>query len=135
MPGNPSDSMMAAQRAIIDNAQNLGLKSFEAATRLFELQTQAAQGLMGSGASATTPGDPMAVARGATEYTQRVAQVLMETQTEMMRLMQTQATELQSLFTEMMSGAVQQAAQMGSQAADVSTASTGGGGRRGKSGG
>ncbi|AEG94148.1 Phasin (PHA-granule associated protein) [Ramlibacter tataouinensis] len=115
---NPTDNLMAAHRALLESSQTIGLKSFEAATRLLELQTQAAQGLFGAnggaGGAPAQPGtpDPRQMMRGAAEYTQRATQLMLETQTEMMRLLQTQASQLQALVSELVSSGMQNAAAM-----------------------
>jgi len=105
----PISNLLAAHRAVIESAQDIGLKGVEVATRFFELQTQAAQGMLASGSDATHGGvpDPVALARGTAEYTQRAVALAWQTHAEMTHLVNRQAGHLQALFNELLTSAIQ----------------------------
>lgn len=105
----PIGNLMAAHQAVITGTQDIGLKGMEAATRFFELQTQVAQGMLASGSEAAHGGvpDPMGMTRGLAEYLQRAAQLTWETQAEMSQLLGRQAGQLQKLYGELLTQAVQ----------------------------
>ncbi len=105
----PISNLLAAHRAVIESAQDIGLKGVEVATRFFELQTQAAQGMLASGSDAAHGGlpDPVAMARGTAEYTQRATALAWQTHAELTQLVNRQAGQLQALFNELLAAAIQ----------------------------
>ena len=121
----PISNLMAAHRAVIENSQEIGLKGVEVATRFFELHTQAAQGILASGSDAAHGGvpDPVALARGTAEYTQRAMALAWQTHSEMTQLVNRQAGHLQTLLNELLTSAIQ--IQSGWRTPEVA-----GGGRR-----
>jgi hypothetical protein len=105
----PISNLLAAHRAVIECSQDIGLKGMEAATRFFELQTQVAQGMLASGSDAAHGGvpDAVAIARGGAEYTQRAVTLAWQTHAELTQLVNRQVGQLQALFNELLSTAVQ----------------------------
>jgi hypothetical protein len=114
----PISNLMSAHRAVIESSQEIGLKGVEVATRFFELQTQAAQGMLASGSEVSHGGipDAVAMARGTAEYTQRAISLAWQTHAELTQLVNRQVGQLQALFNELLSSAVQ--AQGGLRAPD-----------------
>jgi hypothetical protein len=78
------------------------------ATRFFELQTQAAQGMLASGGDAAHGGmpDAVAMARGSAEYTQRAVSLAWQTHAELTQLVNRQVGQLQTLFNELLTAAI-----------------------------
>lgn len=102
-------NLLAAHHAVLQSAQDIGLKGVEAATRFFELQTQATQGMLAAGNPAAHGGmpDPLAMARGTAEYTQRAMSLSWQTHAEMTQLVNRQAGQLQTLLNELLAATVQ----------------------------
>lgn len=109
MRTTPISNLLAAHRAVLEDTQEMGLKSVEIATRFFELNTQATQGMLASGSQTAHGGPPdaTAMARGAAEYTQRALSLVWQSQTEVTELFNRQASHLQALLNELLSAAVQ----------------------------
>ncbi len=105
----PISNLLAAHRAVIESTQYIGLKGVEVATRFFELHTQVAQGMLASGTDAAHGGmpDAVALARGTAEYTQRALSLAWQTHAELSQLMNRQAGQLQALFNELLTAAIQ----------------------------
>lgn len=105
----PISNLLAAHRAVIESTQDIGLKGVEVATRFFELQTQAAQGMLASGSDAAHGGlpDAVAMARGSAEYTQRAVSLAWQTHAELTQLVNRQVGQLQALFNELLAAAIQ----------------------------
>jgi hypothetical protein len=105
----PISNLLAAHRAVIERTQDIGLKGVEVATRFFELQTQAAQGMLASGSDAAHGGlpDAVAMARGSAEYTQRAVSLAWQTHAELTQLVNRQVGQLQTLFNELLAAAIQ----------------------------
>ncbi|MEY4652028.1 MAG: hypothetical protein RI884_609 [Pseudomonadota bacterium] len=104
----PISNLLAAHRAVIESTQDIGLKGVEVATRFFELQTQAAQGMLASGGDAAHGGmpDAVAMARGSAEYTQRAVSLAWQTHAELTQLVNRQVGQLQTLFNELLTAAI-----------------------------
>jgi len=110
----PISNLLAAHRAVIQSAQDIGLKGVEVATRFFELHTQVAQGMLAAGNPAAHGGmpDPLAMARGTAEYTQRAMSLSWQTHAEMTQLVNRQASQLQALLNELLAATIQMQDQM-----------------------
>ena len=105
----PISNLLAAHHAVLQSAQDIGLKGVEVATRFFELQTQATQGMLAAGNPAAHGGmpDPLAMARGTAEYTQRAMSLSWQTHAEMTQLVNQQASQLQTLLKELLAATLQ----------------------------
>ena len=96
---------MNAQHAVLETTQSISLKGVEAATRFFDLQTQAAQGMLAAGSTAPHAGPPdaLALANGLAEYTRRAVSLAWQTQAELAQLLTQQAGQVQTLLAELVS--------------------------------
>ncbi len=110
----PIGNLMNAQHAVLHTTQSISLKGVEAATRFFDLQTQAAQGMLAAGSASPHAGAPdaLALANGLAEYTQRHFALAWQTQAEMLQLLTQQAGQVQALMAELLSAGLLGAAHL-----------------------
>ena len=110
----PIGNLMSAQHAVLATSQSISLKGMEAATRLFDLQTQAAQGMLvaGSAAPAGGPPDALALANSVAEYARRAVSLAWQTQAEIAQLLTQQAAQVQTLMAELVSAGLLGAASL-----------------------
>lgn len=101
----PIGNLMNAQHAVLETTQSISLKGVETATRFFDLQTQATQGMLAAGSAAPRAGPPdaLALANGMAEYTRRSVALAWQTQAEMVQLLTQQAGQVQTLLAEILS--------------------------------
>ena len=120
---NGTEQMVAAQRALLDTAHNVGLKAIEGATKLMDLNVQAARATL---AEATTqmksmlqvePGKMFdknfAIQQPSTEkataYAKHAYEILATTNGEIAELLQKHVDESQEYVVEMMDAAAKNA--------------------------
>ncbi len=110
----PISNLMNAQQAIVQTSQSIGLKGVEAATRLFDLQAQAVQGVLGAGSALPQAGPPdaLAMASGMAEFTRRVVSLSWQTLAELAQLLTLQAGQVQTLAAELLAAGLLGAARL-----------------------
>ncbi len=110
----PIGNLMTAQHAVLETSQSISLKGMEAASRFFDLQTQAAQGMLAAGSAAPRAGPPdaLALANGLAEYTRRSMALAWQTQAELLQLLTLQAGQVQALAAELLSAGLLGAARL-----------------------
>ncbi len=110
----PIGNLMTAQHAVLETSQSISLKGMEAASRFFDLQTQAAQGMLAAGSAAPRAGPPdaLALANGLAEYTRRSMALAWQTHAELLQLLTLQAGQVQALAAELLSAGLLGAARL-----------------------
>lgn len=110
----PISNLMSAQHAVLETTQSISLKGVEAATRFFDLHTQAAQGMLAAGSAAPRAGPPdaLALANGLAEYTRRSVALAWQTHAELLQLLTLQAGQVQALAAELLSAGLLGAARL-----------------------
>ncbi len=110
----PIGNLMTAQHAVLETSQSISLKGMEAASRFFDLQTQAAQGMLAAGSAAPRAGPPdaLALANGLAEYARRSVALAWQTHAELLQLLTLQAGQVQALAAELLSAGLLGAARL-----------------------
>lgn len=118
------ERFIGAQRSLLETSQSIGIRGLEGAGQLLELNMQATRALFSAGSRQMSGLSPSALSGGSregmssalqadsaalTSYAVRLMEIVSSTNGEIARLLQQQATQMQSLVNEMMADTLRNA--------------------------